>query len=104
MEIAHSINSVPIRLTSERWVHIVENHDELVGKLFDVMETIADPDYVLRGKNKEFLAVRKVNSHSLVAAYREISSADGFVITAFQTTKVRQLFRVRKIIWRKLQQ
>lgn len=104
MEIAHSVNSVPIRLTSERWVHIVENHDELVGKLFDVLETVADPDYVLRGKNKEFLAVRKISPHSLVVAYREISHTDGFVITAFQTTKVYQLLRARKTIWRKSHQ
>lgn len=26
-----SINGVPIRLTDERWVHIVENHDDLAG-------------------------------------------------------------------------
>ncbi len=101
METVHSINSVLIRLTSERWVHIVENHDDLVGKLFDVLETVADPDYVLSGKNKELLAVRKSNPYSLVVAYREVSSVDGFVITAFQTTRVYQLLRARKIIWRK---
>lgn len=104
MEIAHSVNSVPIRLTSERWVHIVENHDELVGTLFDVLETIATPDYVLSGKNKELLAVRKMNSHSLVVVYRETSPMDGFVITAFQTTKKYQLLRARKTIWRKSHQ
>jgi len=27
MEVAYSVNSVPIRLTYERWFHIIENHD-----------------------------------------------------------------------------
>jgi hypothetical protein len=31
MEIALSTNGVPIRLSDERWAHIVENHDELAG-------------------------------------------------------------------------
>ena len=29
MDIVKSINGVPIRLTEERWVHIIENHDDL---------------------------------------------------------------------------
>jgi hypothetical protein len=29
MDIAFSINRVPIRLTDERWRHIVENRDEM---------------------------------------------------------------------------
>ena len=29
--IAYSINGVPIRLTAERWLHIVENHDDMAG-------------------------------------------------------------------------
>jgi len=29
MDIAYSINGVPIRLTNERWYHIVENRDEM---------------------------------------------------------------------------
>ena len=31
MEIVKSVNNVPIRLTDERWIHIVENHDDLAG-------------------------------------------------------------------------
>jgi len=31
VNIAKSKNNVPIRLTEERWFHIVENHDELAG-------------------------------------------------------------------------
>ena len=31
MDVARSIEDVPIRLTSERWFHTVENHDDLAG-------------------------------------------------------------------------
>jgi len=37
MELAHSVGGVPIRLTAERWIHIVENHDELAGRMDDVL-------------------------------------------------------------------
>jgi len=35
MEIAHSVNGVPIRLTYERWYHITENHDDLASYFYD---------------------------------------------------------------------
>lgn len=28
MDVARSVNGVPIRLSYERWYHIVENHEE----------------------------------------------------------------------------
>ena len=31
MDVAYSVDGVPIRLTVERWFHIVENHDDLAG-------------------------------------------------------------------------
>lgn len=40
MQVARSVNGVPIRLTYERWYHIVENHDELASYFHDVLETI----------------------------------------------------------------
>ena len=36
MEFALSQNSVPIRLTLERWQHILEGHPELVDNKIDV--------------------------------------------------------------------
>ena len=30
MDFVESVNGVPIRLTLERWFHIVENHDDVV--------------------------------------------------------------------------
>jgi len=33
MEIAYSVNRVPIRLTDERWGHIVNSHDDLASRV-----------------------------------------------------------------------
>lgn len=101
MEIVNSVNGVPIRLTSERWVHIVENHDDLAGKFHEVMEVVAEPELIIEGKEGERLAIRKSQSLALVVVYREISINDGFVITAFQTSKVNDLIKTSKTVWHK---
>ena len=49
MDVAFSRNGVPIRITEERWFHIVENHDDLAGYYDEVLQTIEDPDLILRG-------------------------------------------------------
>ena len=36
MDIGYSINDIPIRLTRERWFHIIENHDDLAVYYDDV--------------------------------------------------------------------
>jgi uncharacterized protein YuzE len=35
MDTILSIHGVPIRLTTERWFHIVENHDDVAGYDYD---------------------------------------------------------------------
>jgi hypothetical protein len=60
MNIAYSINKVPIRLTYERWYHIIENHDDLASYFFDVLETIENPNSVLRGNKGTLKAVKNM--------------------------------------------
>jgi hypothetical protein len=99
MGIARSQNGVPIRLPDERWIHITEEHSELAGHYFDVLETIEDPQAIYEGKAEELLAVRKVSPGKYLAVvYRELSEADGFVITAFLTGRSAKLRR-RKRLW-----
>ena len=94
--IVQSVNGVPIRLTSERWMHIVEHHDDLAGHYHDVLETLRGPDAVYDGDGGELLAVAsRFAPRYLIVAYREISRTDGFVITAFFTTRMRQIERRR---------
>lgn len=98
LETVPSRNGVLIRLTDERWAHITEEHCELAGMRLDVIETVANPDRVLSGKGGEFLAVREINpGRNIVAVYRE-TEGDGFVITAFVTSKTKSLDQ-RVQIW-----
>ena len=93
-----SKNKIPIRLTDERWAHITEEHCELAGMRLEILDTIENPERVLMGGGGELLAVRKVSSgKNLVVIYRELKE-DGFVITAFLTSKTASLNR-RKQLW-----
>ena len=84
MEIVYSVNKVPIRLTYERWYHIIENHDELASYFHNVLETIERPEFVIRGNSGSLKATKNISKKKwLVVIYRELSKRDGFVITAY---------------------
>lgn len=93
-----SPNGVPVRLTDERWAHITEEHCELAGLRLEVLETVASPTRILEGGEGELLGVREISSgRHLVVVYREYEN-DGFIITAFVTSKSSSLNR-RKQLW-----
>ena len=98
MDIAYSVDGVPIRLTVERWFHIVENHDDLAGHYDDILRTIEEPDFILRGYRGTLIAVRGLGRRRYLAVvYRQLSPEDGFVITAYFTSRVER----RKAIWKR---
>ena len=43
MLIVHSHNDVPVRLTEERWEHIVYRHPEMETQREQIVETLAEP-------------------------------------------------------------
>ncbi len=97
MDIAYSVDGVPIRLTTERWFHIVENHEDLAGHYDDVLDTVENPDLILRGYGSSLIAVRGAGRGMYLAVvYRQLSADDGFIITAYFTSKVER----RKAIWK----
>jgi hypothetical protein len=99
MDVVRSKNNVSIRLPEARWFHITEEHSEMAGYYFEVLETLEDPEAIYEGKGSEYLAVRKVEMDKyLVVVYREVSKTDGFVITAFLTKRKRQ-FERRHRLW-----
>ena len=100
-DIVQSVHGVPVRLTTERWMHIVEHHDDLAGHYHDVLGVVAAPDAVYAGDGGELLGIGRwpVRGY-LVVAYRELSPTDGFVTTAFFTTRIRQIER-RQLVWQK---
>jgi hypothetical protein len=98
MDVARSKNDVRVRLTEERWLHITEEHSEMAGYYFDVLETVEAPDAIYMGKAGECIAVRELEKDKyVVVVYRELSKEDGFVVTAFLTRRRKQLERRRKI-------
>ena len=93
-----SKNNVPVRLTDERWVHIIEEHCELAGMRLEVLDTVANPSRILVGGAEELLALREISPGKyLVVVYREFE-IDGFIITAFVTSRTQSLDR-RKQLW-----
>ena len=59
MRIANSHNSVPIRLTDERWQHITRGHPEMIDQVDKVLQTVSKPDKIQLGDSGELLATRK---------------------------------------------
>lgn len=98
MKVILSVNKVPIRLTEERWFHITEEHSEMAGYYYDTLEAISSPDAIYAGKEGASIALKTLSTgKSIVVVYREISSEDGFVITAFITNKKNQFERRIKL-------
>jgi len=54
-DVALSVNGVPVRLTSERWNHIVENHDDMAGYFYEVLETVSYPTWIFEGTDDELI-------------------------------------------------
>ncbi len=92
MLIVHSHNKIPIRLTEERWQHIVHRHPEMEYQHGQVLETVAEPDIIQQGDFGELLAIRfyaktPLTSKFLVTVYRELNPEDGFILTAYLTNR-----------------
>jgi len=96
VDIAYSVNGVPIRLTEERWKHIVSNKPYMSSYYEKVLEAIENPTWILRGYAGAVAAVLSIAKRNyLHVVYREVSQDDGFIITAFLSRKVNR----RAIIW-----
>ena len=83
MNMAISVNGVPIRLTDERWHHIIDGHVDLFNYREDILHIIEEPEAIYRGRRGSLIAVRSYGRRGFLAVfYREVSRYDGFVITA----------------------
>ncbi len=99
-----SKNGKVIRLTAERWSHIVESHDYMAGNQDMVFETLEDPDVIVSGEKSELAAIKHYKKTSIsekhcVVIYKEEGN-DGFVITVFMTSKPEKITKEGGI-WRK---
>ena len=96
--IATSLNNVPIRLTDERWEHILDSHPELASYRETILDTGEHPDYILASRRGALAAVvvlgRKAFLHVF---YVEKGRHDGFILSALVEEKMDKA----KIVWRK---
>ena len=98
MDITYSINNVPIRLTEERWEHIISNKPYMESYYKNVLEAIEDPTWVLRGYAGSLIAVHPAAKLKyLHVVYKEISNNDGFIITSYMSRKINK----GMIIWQR---
>ena len=97
-DVVRSRLGVPIRLPDERWAHILEGHEDLMGRRQAVLDTVGNPDAVVAGRAGESLAIREIEPAKwLVVVYEELDG-DGFVITAYATSRIASL-RTRRQLW-----
>ena len=99
-----SINGVKIRLTDERWNHIVNIHQEIDVKDYKrFLRVINKPEIIFKGNKGELLAIQKGPRKSLwiVVPYKEVTKQDGFILTAYFTSDLTWLFK-KEIVWSKL--
>jgi len=95
-----------IRLSDERWSHITESHDYMAGNKDMVFETLEEPDAIVNGDDGALIAVKhylktSIGEKNMVVVYKDIKD-NGFVITAFMTSKLDRIMR-KGIIWKKQQ-
>jgi hypothetical protein len=95
---ADSVNKVPIRLTDERWDHILYRRPEMASFIETVLDAVGDPEYILRGSKGTLIAIVHLGQRCyLNVVYRELSQTDGFIITA----RIEPRLDKSKIIWRR---
>ena len=96
--IADSVNGVPIRLTDERWEHILDSHPEMASYRETILDAVENPDYILTSRRGALAAVvvlgRKAFLHVF---YVEKGRHDGFILSAYLEGELDK----RKIVWRK---
>src|SRR5260221_8914982 len=97
-----SVNGNTIRITAKQWVHIIEAHDYMAGNLDTIVETLGAPSRVIEGQNGEALALldyehTNISRKTVVVVYRE--EPDGFVVTAFFTSKPEKIERRGAKLW-----
>ena len=102
MIIIRSKNNIPIRLTTERWKHIIKRHPEMDSQKERVLKAVSDPHMIQQGDFGELMAIKfhrktPLTSKYLVAVYKEVTD-DGFILTAYYTDKPSER---RQILWKR---
>lgn len=92
MVVVRAVSGCLVRLTDERWEHVVRRHPEMRPLRQEVLDTVEEPDLVQVGDYGEVLAVRlwprtPLTTKYLIVPYRETTTAGGFILTAYLTRR-----------------
>jgi hypothetical protein len=72
----------------------------MAGRYDEVLSAIEAPDYIIQGYRDALVGLKKMGKTRFIAVvYKEIDRKDGFVITAFLTSKVR--IQKEVVLWEK---
>ena len=97
--VVFSVNNIPIRLPDERWIHIVENHDDMAGYYDQVLDTVENADFVIKGYEGAYIALQTITKKKYLAVIYKEFIDDGFIITAYFTSRIKM--ESEEIIWKK---
>jgi hypothetical protein len=97
-----SVQGHLIRMTYRQWVHITESHDYMVGNREKVLGTVAEPDQLVTGDLGATIALRhyattNITEKTCAVIYRD--EPNGFIITAFLTSRPEKIIRRRQTLW-----
>jgi len=89
-------------LKPERVEHIERRHPEMLGQEERILEVVSTPDLVQEGDSATLIAVKHYAKTPLTekycaVVYRELNGEDGFVLTAYLTSKPSER---RKAVWK----
>ena len=103
MIIVKSINGVGIRLSQERWNHIIRRHPEIENQKPKIVEAITEPEIIQKGDFGELIAIRfypktPLTKKYLVVAYKETDKNEGFIITAYFAQRPSKR---RAVLWKR---
>jgi len=94
-ETLRDYNQRPIRLTDERWEHII-SHTEMVEQRQRLAQTLAEPDSVVSTQSdpdvhvyQRFYETTPVTSKYMLVAVK-ILEGDAFIVTAFFSRRVKR--------------
>ena len=72
----------------------------MAGHYDDILCTIEDSDYIIEGYKRALIALKKIAKRKFLAVvYREVGKEDGFIITAYFTSRLKLEKEV--ILWQK---
>lgn len=88
-------------------MHVTEAHDYMSGNIDKVLQTLAEPERIIAGQHGESLALRdyastNITQKTAVIVYRD--EPNGFLITAFFTSKPDKIEKKGQIVWSQSQE